>query len=120
MRELWTLGHVKAHTISLLAASLLFCGCRSETAEQRLDAASLQAYANIPPGTLVLVRMRADITDYVHTNTLGQPLRYDLHIGSEYIFEGVSYGSVGLRRTNSTMTIFFAGGMIDSITPEKK
>ena len=108
---------MKARIILLLTASLLFCGCSSQTAEERLDAASLQPYTNIAPGTLVLVQMRADISDYTHTNALGQPRRYDMPFGSEYIFEGISYGSVGLRMTNGTRTIFWAGKMIESIKP---
>src|SRR5208282_2133343 len=87
--ELWSLDRMKTHIISLLAASLLICGCDHQTAEERLNAANLQPYTNIPPGTLVLVQMRADITDYTYTNTLGQPRQYDMAIGSEYIFEGI-------------------------------
>jgi hypothetical protein len=111
---------MKAHTILFLAASLLVCGCDSKTAQERLDEASLQPYTNIPPGTLVLVRMRAPVADYTHIDTAGQPRKYDFIFTNEYIFEGIDYGSAGLRNTNDTKTIYYSGSMVVSITPIKK
>ena len=117
MAQLFSLDRMKAPILLLLASFFILCGC--ESADERLDKANLQPYTNIAPGTLVLVQMRAGVTDYTHINTSGQPRQYDMAIGSEYLFEGISYGSVGLRRTNDTKTIYFAGRMIQSITPKK-
>ena len=109
---------MKAHILSLLAASFFFNGC--ESAEERLDRTNLQSYTNITPGTIVLVQMRGEGQDYTHTDMSGRPRQFEARFGSEYIFQGISYGTLALRRTNDTKTVYFAGRMIQSITPQKK
>jgi hypothetical protein len=111
---------MKAHIILFATVLLLVCGCSDETAQERLDAAKLQPYTNIPPGTLVLVVMRAPVKDYTHIDTSGQPRKFDFLFTNEYIFEGIDYGSAGLRKTNNTKAIYYSASMIDSITPVKK
>jgi hypothetical protein len=106
--------------ISFLIASLIVCGCNNETAQERLNAAKLRVYTNIPPGTLVFVKMPVPIADHTAIDTSGQPRKFDFIFTNEYIFEGIDYSSVGLREINSTNTIYFSGGMIVSITPLKK
>ena len=101
-------------------ASLLVCGCSDETAQERFDAAKLQPYTNIPPGTVVLVGMRAPVEDYTHIDPSGQPRKYDVIFTNEYIFEGIDYGSAGLRLTNDTKTIYYSGSVVVSITAIKK
>ena len=111
---------MKAHIILLVTVSLLVCGCSDQTAQERLDAAKLQRYTNIPSGTLVLVGMRAPVKDYTHIDTSGQLRKFDFIFTNEYIFEGIDYGSAGLRETNGTKTIYYSGSMVVSITPIKK
>lgn len=110
---------MKTHIISIAAASLLVCGCSDETAQERLNAAKLQPYTNIPSGTLVLVGMRATVTDATHINTSGQLRKYDSIFTNEYIFEGIDYGCAGLRETNGDRTFYFSGSMVVSIAPKR-
>src|SRR5258705_3597358 len=109
---------MKAQILSLLATSFLFYGC--ESAEERLDRTNLQRYTNITPGTIVLVQMRGEGQDYTHIDASGRPRQFEARFGSEYIFQGISYGTLALRRTNDAKTVYFSGRMIRSIIPKKK
>ena len=113
---------MNAHIILLLICPLLFCGCDRESEEERQDIASLQPYTNIQRGTIVVVQIRAEMTDYTKPSTRGEPHQYPISVGGEYVFEGISDGgrSVGLRTTNHPKPLYFMGRAIQSITPKKK
>ena len=106
---------MKAQFLLLFGASLLFCGC--DSAEDQLDRSNLQPYTNIPPGTVVLVKMRAVGRDYTQKDALGRPQQFAAQWGGEYVFEGITEGSVKLRKTNDLKAVYYAGRMIESIKP---
>ena len=108
------------HTFGLIALSLLVgCGYRAEEhANRRFDSANLQPYRNIPPGTVVMVRMRSDVVDRTHSGTSGDPVRYAVtNRAEEYVLEGFGSGSVRLR-PSSGASMSYAGRMIVSIRPK--
>jgi hypothetical protein len=51
---------MNAHIVSLLTASLLFCGCSSGNADKRVEAVSSKPSSNMSPETPTLAQLQAE------------------------------------------------------------
>jgi len=84
----------------LLAAS----GCRDR------DVVALEPYTNIPPGSVIILRTKANGKDY----TSFPARNIDLILTNECVLEEIKDGSVMVSNFHG-VRLGFAGGMVSSI-----
>ncbi len=104
----WSLGLMKSTCALASLGLLLAAGCRSK------DELALQPYKNIPPGSVIVLQTKTNVTD----GTRLPARKFDVILTNGCALEGIRDDTVSVSNFNGTR-LSFAGSMVTSIGVRK-